>query len=656
MSKYLLWWMLMCAAPVVLAAEGPWPQELSADVGSDAGPMPESPPAWSTSTSASALALSNGCSGTWLSDQGLILTTARCARDCLTSAEQQDPDRAVWQAHAAQGERSCGGLSLRNARRGSDAAMPGSAVDRREAGQGPSAPPPVHLVFYPAEAWLAVPQGPGPQDRGEPQPDFDFALLRAQAMAGLRPAPVTRRPPAAPLQAGQPLLIVGYAVDADVDAGAAPPAPRSWQASWQDLAARQALLDAYEAQHPAAAGEVSQLREALAAPWWPAAGGFAALGGHTGAAPELAHAWAVSSAEVQDFEADRSRQRRDAVAMQARKLGSAYGWIEQGAGFWSSRFAAARQLVRWAEEQQKPDAERLPEFRAAQVGETLAALERAPYVDPLLERACLSYSLRRMQEDLGPADPFIRLVFGAATAEQLAARLTAQGSLGDPEVRVAYLRGGAELIAASSDPMIQLARAIERPARALRDQWDNEVLREAAADQAARPRPARLAAALPPSLRVETATLRSWVAARGSGVAGPSATVMSTPQMPGKAAQTTVAAAHRVAAKPARWLLAEADAAAGSDKLEGGAAFDPSGALVGVVVAPDLRGSVRELPDQPRRLAILEWLGVQQLLRAQLQDPELRAELQGLLLPSTTAEPSIAGAQVLAPVLRGNVR
>ena len=152
-----------------------------------------------------------------------------------------------------------------------------------------------------------------------------------------------------------------------------------------------------------------------------------------------------------------------------------YVWIEAGAGFNSDLFFIARSLVRAADERAKPNADRLREFTDARLPALEQSLASATPIYPGLEQVRLSFSLERMREYLGPDHAIIKEALGAASPDQRAKALIGGSTLADPKVRVALFKGGSTAIAASKDPMIQLARAIDADARSLRKIFETQV-------------------------------------------------------------------------------------------------------------------------------------------------------------------------------------
>jgi V8-like Glu-specific endopeptidase len=152
-----------------------------------------------------------------------------------------------------------------------------------------------------------------------------------------------------------------------------------------------------------------------------------------------------------------------------------YTWLEGGAGFNSELFGYARQIVRAADERGKPNTARLREYTDAGLPRLRSALEAKSPVYPEFEQVRLSFSLERMREYLGPDHPVIRSILGAKSPDERAKELVTGSTLGDPAVRVKLFDGGAAAVAASKDPMIALAREIDAESRRLRKIYEEEV-------------------------------------------------------------------------------------------------------------------------------------------------------------------------------------
>jgi hypothetical protein len=158
-----------------------------------------------------------------------------------------------------------------------------------------------------------------------------------------------------------------------------------------------------------------------------------------------------------------------------RDIETRYSAIELARAFTSRYFTHARQLVRGVEERAKPDADRLPEFTDSHLPEVEQRLFSSAPIYPEFENVRLGWSLTKMRELLGADDPFVHQVLGRKSPDQVGAALIAGTRLGDPAVRKALWRGGKEAIAKSDDPFIKLALAVDPAARAVRKRYEREV-------------------------------------------------------------------------------------------------------------------------------------------------------------------------------------
>ncbi len=182
--------------------------------------------------------------------------------------------------------------------------------------------------------------------------------------------------------------------------------------------------------------------------------------------------------------ADAARQSKygdawDAIA-KAHKGLTAYAkdrrFIDLGAGFNTSLFGHARTLVRLAEENEKPNAERLPEFGDARRASLESALfTQSPFYEDF-EKLKLANSLTFMRDTYGANHSLVQKVLKGKTPEARAAELIDGSKLKDAEFRRQLAKGGKAAIEASDDPMIQLARSIDKESRVARKRYEDEVL------------------------------------------------------------------------------------------------------------------------------------------------------------------------------------
>lgn len=152
-----------------------------------------------------------------------------------------------------------------------------------------------------------------------------------------------------------------------------------------------------------------------------------------------------------------------------------YAFVEQAAGLNSTLATYATDLVRAAAERGKPNEQRLREYTEARLPALRQRLGANVPIYPEFERVKLSHGLARMREYLGPDDPLVRTLFGTESPAELATRLVQGTKLADPKVRLALYEGGQAAIDAADDPLLRAVRSVEPVGRALRKRYEDEV-------------------------------------------------------------------------------------------------------------------------------------------------------------------------------------
>jgi hypothetical protein len=158
-----------------------------------------------------------------------------------------------------------------------------------------------------------------------------------------------------------------------------------------------------------------------------------------------------------------------------RKLYVRFQLLEKLHGFDSTVFKIARHLVRLADEDVKKNEDRLAEYRDS----GRASLEQELFSEaPLyleLETAKLAGSFSYLMQHLGEQNPLVRKVLQGKEPEARAAELLGNTVLFDTSVRRLLAKGGKKAIKNSYDPMILLARDVDRAMRAIRKQFEEQV-------------------------------------------------------------------------------------------------------------------------------------------------------------------------------------
>jgi V8-like Glu-specific endopeptidase len=135
-------------------------------------------------------------------------------------------------------------------------------------------------------------------------------------------------------------------------------------------------------------------------------------------------------------------------------------------------YSYAIELVRAAEERAKPNGERLPEYTESRLPLLEKQVLDPKPVYPWLEEMMLEWSLSKAREYLGADDSDTKLLLGKESPEQLASRLVAGSKLADPAYRKALWDGGLAAIQASKDPMILYALKLDPRQRQLQQAYD----------------------------------------------------------------------------------------------------------------------------------------------------------------------------------------
>ena len=184
----------------------------------------------------------------------------------------------------------------------------------------------------------------------------------------------------------------------------------------------------------------------------------------------------------------------DDVLGKARALWAAYMNLEAGWAFSSDTFALARGLVRASDELQLPNEKRLPEFTEASLPSTWARLTSPAPVYSDLETVKLTFGLTKLREMLTADDPLVKKILGKKAPAKLAAELLRGSKLADVKARRAYftfqdiidpttkkkvgekvIGTNKDAIADSKDSMLVFARAVDADARALRKRFEDDI-------------------------------------------------------------------------------------------------------------------------------------------------------------------------------------
>jgi hypothetical protein len=128
----------------------------------------------------------------------------------------------------------------------------------------------------------------------------------------------------------------------------------------------------------------------------------------------------------------------------------------------NSQFASlAMNLVQYVAEVKKPDGDRLAGYHESQLDSLRYSMYSPAPIYPTFEIARITGALEDSLAELGPNDPFLKIVLDGRTPQEAATALVNGTKLADPALRRKLVDGGEAAVAASDDAMIVLARKLD---------------------------------------------------------------------------------------------------------------------------------------------------------------------------------------------------
>jgi hypothetical protein len=153
-------------------------------------------------------------------------------------------------------------------------------------------------------------------------------------------------------------------------------------------------------------------------------------------------------------------------------------------GFYGTLFKYARLLTRAIDERAKPNGQRIAEFRdSAKESLELALFSTEPVYDDY-EILRLTDSMTDFAEKFGANDPLVKQVLAGKSPRARAVELVKGTKLKDVEFRKNLYAKDAAALKAAHDPLLDVARLIDAPAREVRKLHDaqEEIKKQAYAD------------------------------------------------------------------------------------------------------------------------------------------------------------------------------
>ncbi len=157
------------------------------------------------------------------------------------------------------------------------------------------------------------------------------------------------------------------------------------------------------------------------------------------------------------------------------KLARDMNMLENMHGFASASYPIAKMLLRASEELPKPSGERLREFGDARLGSLKFQLFSDEPIYEDLDTLKLAESLTYLANSYGADNQLVKKLLAGKSPKERAFELINGTKVRDVEFRKKLFDGGKAAVDAAKDPLIELARAIDAEARAVRKQFENGV-------------------------------------------------------------------------------------------------------------------------------------------------------------------------------------
>lgn len=158
-----------------------------------------------------------------------------------------------------------------------------------------------------------------------------------------------------------------------------------------------------------------------------------------------------------------------------RDIFPAYWQLENNRSWNSLLFRHARALVRAAEELPKPNGERLREFTDSNIPAIQQDLFSSAPIYPEYEVELLTFGLTKLRENLTAGNPIVKRLFGPRSPREIAEDIVKNTRLADVNERKRLFEGGKKAIETSKDPMILFAALVDREALPLRQNYEDNI-------------------------------------------------------------------------------------------------------------------------------------------------------------------------------------
>lgn len=161
--------------------------------------------------------------------------------------------------------------------------------------------------------------------------------------------------------------------------------------------------------------------------------------------------------------------------VQLKNIANPLFFLESSRAAHSKLYSIAKALVRAADELPKANEKRYEEFSDSALPSLKQSLfSEAPIYDEF-EISMLTFYLTKMRETLTADSPIVKKIFGKRSPSEIAEAVVQGSKLKDMAVRQKLFAGGKKAILESNDPMIQFALLVDPDARAYRKIYEETI-------------------------------------------------------------------------------------------------------------------------------------------------------------------------------------
>jgi len=158
-----------------------------------------------------------------------------------------------------------------------------------------------------------------------------------------------------------------------------------------------------------------------------------------------------------------------------RELYPAFTQLEANRGWYSRLYRVARTLARSADELPKENGKRLREYTDSNLPALKQELFSTAPIYPEYEIEVLTFGLTKMRENLTASSPVVKRILGVRSPREVATEIIQGTRLANVDERKRLFDGGKAAVLASADPMLKFALLVDADARPVRKTYEDKI-------------------------------------------------------------------------------------------------------------------------------------------------------------------------------------